>query len=136
MLYRLSDALNRNGEMFGTHVNTTIQRFLDLDGSLAHVRPPTLRFGLGFRPCPQSGLALVANLEHAGFMPPILHGVIEKDGGRSLRQAQDRSRPQVGTAFPPRRNFIVTPRFATYKVGDGRRQFFAGCIREETSSLH
>jgi len=26
-------------------------------------------------------------------------------------------RPQVGTAFPPKRNFIVTPRFATYKVG-------------------
>ena len=25
--------------------------------------------------------------------------------------------PQVGTAFPPKRNFIVTSRFATYKVG-------------------
>jgi hypothetical protein len=25
----------------------------------------------------------------------------------------------VGTAFPPKRSFIVTPRFATYKVGGG-----------------
>ena len=50
-------------------------------------------------------------------MPSILHGVIREGRGRSLRQAQDRSQPQVGTAFPPKRNFIVTPRFATYKVG-------------------
>jgi hypothetical protein len=33
----------------------------------------------------------------------------ERDGGRSLRQAQDRSQPQVGTASPPKRNLIVTP---------------------------
>ena len=40
-------------------------------------------------------------------------------------------RPQVGTAFPPKRNFIVTPRFATYKMGDGRR---VATGREKTSS--
>ena len=27
----------------------------------------------------------------------------------------------MGTAFPPKRNFIVTLRFATYKVGGGSR---------------
>ena len=46
-----------------------------MDGSLAHERPPALRFG---RPVRSRGLALVADLEHAGFMPPILHGVIRE----------------------------------------------------------
>ena len=39
---------------------------------------PALRFGLAPVPVRSHGLALVADLEHAGFMPPILHGVIRE----------------------------------------------------------
>ena len=44
----------------------------------------------------------------------------------------------MGTAFPPKRNFIVTPRFATYKVVDpeaprtgqrATRAFFGATVR-------
>src|SRR5580704_8778465 len=67
--------LNRHGETFSTDINATIDCFLKQYGSLAHERPPALRFGLGSVPVRSHGLALVADLEHAGFMPPILHGV-------------------------------------------------------------
>jgi len=65
------------------------------------------------------GLTLFADLEHAGFMPPILHGVIREGRWPFSATGSGSLRPQVGTAFPPKRNFIVTPRFATYKVGVG-----------------
>src|SRR5258708_26670011 len=74
----LMHALNRHGETFGTDVNATVHCFLSQYGSLAHERPPALRFGLGSVPVRSHGLALVADLEHAGFMPPILHGVIRE----------------------------------------------------------
>ena len=58
-----------------------------------------------------------ADLEHAGSRPPILHGVIREGRWPFSATGSGSLRPQVVTASPPKRNFIVTPRFATYKVG-------------------
>src|SRR5216683_2895822 len=53
--------------------------------------------------------------------PPILHGVM-REGRRPLSATGfGLLRPQVGTASPPKRNPMITPQFATYKVGSGGR---------------
>ena len=69
-------ALNRHGQTLGTDINATVGCFLY--GSLAHERPPAVSFASAPVPVRSDGLALVADLEHAGFMPPILHGVIRE----------------------------------------------------------
>ena len=54
--------------------------------------------------------------------PPILHGVM-REGRRPLSATGFGSlRPQEGTASPPKRDLMVTPQFATYKEGAGRRR--------------
>src|ERR1700688_3157249 len=59
------------------------------------------------------GLALFADLEHAGSMPPILHSVI-REGRRPFSATGSGSlQPKLGLASPPKRDFIVTPRYAT-----------------------
>ena len=63
-------------------------------------------------------------LNMQALWPPILHGVI-REGRRPLSATgSGLLRPQVGTASPPKRNSIVKPQLATYKVGDGRRRLF------------
>jgi hypothetical protein len=68
--------LNYHGETFGTDITATVRCSMDVYESFAYERPRALGFGLGPVLVRSNGLALFADLEHACFMPPILHRVI------------------------------------------------------------
>jgi len=91
-------ALNRHGETFGTDINAAVHRFLDPYGSALRLASAPVHVR-------SHGLALVA----AGSMPSILHGVTRKRQWPFSATGSGLLRPQVGTAFLPNRNHIVTP---------------------------
>jgi hypothetical protein len=50
-------------------------------------------------------------------MPSILHGVIREGQWPFSATGSGLLRPQVGTAFPPKRNYIVPQRFSLACLG-------------------
>jgi hypothetical protein len=105
---------------------------LDLLGSLAHEPPPALRFGLGSAPVRSHGLAPIADLEHVGFLPPILHGV-KREGRWPFSAAGSGSLPASGGyGFSAEAQLHRYSLIRNIQGGSGERRAFGA--REETSS--
>jgi len=122
LFYWSAMALNHNLQTLGTDINAAIQWCFDRYDSLAHKRPRALRCRLGFRPCPLSGRTLPADLEHAGLTASDSPRRNKRGTAADLCDRLWMTLASGGYGLSAEAQSIVTPRFATYKVGGKSRK--------------
>src|ERR1035441_6530919 len=76
------------------------------------------RMSFSSRPCPRSRThSLLRPSTRRLTRPSILHGNPKRGTAADIRSGSVQHWPRVGSASPPKRDPILTPRLATYKGG-------------------